>query len=394
MGWARSLRGALLRGLLRRRAAPLRTLAELLVPLGLLSLLVLVKDLANTYDAPAIAYTCGPARPFDESQPELFPPDPGWVGCFQRPDECPAGASNEAGYYQLPLPALPPPFDELLSNLYGQLGAINFLSFAVGDESVAFSALPGLPGLPDSLVDNPSLTLAALLTRLALNQAVLALVPASPALVPELAAFEAWLVEQATDPADAAAAIRNFGSEAELEDFIGSAEYENAENANAGKVAFALVFEQMDRAAAQWRYTIRANYTSPVFGQQRQPTVACLYPGSSRRPCRFRWTVPSTREPPTRRFRQLPSRSRLYGYTFGGFSTLQLAVDQWILFGERTGAVTFVPSFSLMPVRPYKADNFFDVVGQCNYDCRSQNLHTSKGCGLWVWILAAAAGLL
>eukprot|EP01047_Picozoa_sp_COSAG01_P109662 COSAG01_NODE_38523_length_488_cov_1.804627_1_plen_50_part_01 len=50
MGWARSLRGALLRGLLRRRAAPLRTLAELLVPLGLLSLLVLVKDLANTYD--------------------------------------------------------------------------------------------------------------------------------------------------------------------------------------------------------------------------------------------------------------------------------------------------------------------------------------------------------
>ena len=87
----------------------------------------------------------------------------------------------------------------------------------------------------------------------------------------------------------------------------------------------------MDREAAQWSYTIRANYTSPVFGQQRQPTVACLYPGSNRRPCRFRWTVPSTREPPVRRFRRLPSRSRLYGYTFGGFSTLQLTVDTYII---------------------------------------------------------------
>ena len=42
---------------------------------------------------------------------------------------------------------------------------------------------------------------------------------------------------------------------------------------NDGQVAFAIVFGAMDRAAAQWRYTIRANYTSPVFGQQRQPTV-------------------------------------------------------------------------------------------------------------------------
>jgi hypothetical protein len=125
--------------------------------------------------------------------------------------------------------------------------------------------------------------------------------------------------------------------------------------------------------------------------------------------------VPSTAEPPVRRFRQLPSRSRLYGYTYGGFSTLQvrppshhhrrhliltssssssphphlfviiitssssshhhhhlittippspsphptrstpqLALDEYILFGERSGAVSFEPSFGLMPARPYR----------------------------------------
>eukprot|EP01051_Picozoa_sp_SAG22_P004013 SAG22_NODE_206_length_15281_cov_6.078975_8_plen_230_part_00 len=191
-------------------------------------------------------------------------------------------------------------------------------------------------------------------------------------------------------PRGTGAAVRVFPTEAELEAFIGGAGYENPEGSGAGKVAFAIVFGQMDRAAADWSYTIRANYTSPVFGQQRQPTVACLYPGSQRRPCPFQWTVsskhrlcavlpvfrsktapfravpqqqvPSTREPATRRFRQLPSRSRLYGYTFGGYSTLQLAVDTYILFGDRAGAVSFEPSYSLMPVRPYVADNFFDVV--------------------------------
>jgi ATP-binding cassette subfamily A (ABC1) protein 3 len=353
MGACRQLRGVLWKNALLKKAAWFSTLSEIAIPVSLLALTVLLKDLSTQYDAPSIAYTCGPARPFDTSQPSIVPLDLAWLGCFQRPELCPAGESNEMGYYQIPLPPLPPPLDDLLGSLYGQLGYINFLSFTVGDEGGAFDSLPGVGDLP---LENPSLSIAALMERLVLNDVVLALVPATP----EVEEFAAWLQLQAPETE---AAVQIYASEAELEDFIRSPEYENVEGDGAGKVAFAIVFDEMDRATAQWSYTIRANYTSPVYGQQRQPTVACLYPGSPRRPCRFRWSVPSTREPPVRRFRRLPSRSRLYGYTYGGFSTLQLAVDTYIMFGDRTGDVVVQPSMALMPVRPYQADNFFDVIG-------------------------------
>ena len=351
----RQLGAVLWRNVLLKRAAWFSTIFEVAVPVSMMALTVLLKDLSTQFDAPSIAYTCGPARPFDTSVPSLIPLDLAWLGCYQRPEVCPQGADTEMGYYQIPL-EFPPPLDAL-GPLYAQLGYINFLSFTVGDESTAFNDLPSIPGpVGDLNLENPSLTIAALMARLVLNDAVLALVPDTP----EVAAFAAWLEEQAPGTASA---VQTYPSEVELEAFIGSAGYENVDGDGAGKIAFAIVFEEMDREAAQWSYTIRANYTSPVFGQQRQPTVACLYPGSNRRPCRFRWTVPSTREPPVRRFRRLPSRSRLYGYTFGGFSTLQLAVDTYIMFGERTGSVTVQPSMSLMPVRPYQADNFFDIVG-------------------------------
>ena len=312
----RQLQGVLWKNLLLKRAAWFATLFEVAIPVGMMALTVLLKDLSTQYDAPSIAYTCGPARPFDTSQPSLMPFGMAWLGCYQRPDVCPAGVANEMGYYQLPLPVdLPPPFDTLIGSIYGQLGYINFLSYTVGDESLAFDT--GELGLEGLGLENPSLAIGALMERLVLNDAVLALSPATA----EVAAFAAWLELQAPGTESA---VQTFASEDDLETFIASADYENLDANGAGKIAFAIAFDQMDRVGAQWSYTIRANYTSPVFGQQRQPTVACLYPGSQRRPCRFRWTVPSTSEPPTRRFRRLPSRSRLYGYTFGGFSTLQL----------------------------------------------------------------------
>lgn len=352
MGCCQQLRGVLRKNLLLKKADWFSTLFEIGIPVSMMALTVLLKDLSTQFDAPPIAYTCGPARPFDTSEPEMFPLDLAWLGCFQRPPVCPPGATNEMGYYQLPLPPLPPPLDGI-DALYGQLGYINFLSFTVGDETGTWDTLPGIGGLG---LENPSLSIGALMQRLVLNDVVLALVPNTP----EVQEFAAWLQLQAPGTEDA---VQFYSSEADLEAFIGSPGYENVLEDGAGKIAFAIVFDEMNREDAQWSYTIRANYTSPVFGQQRQPTVACLYPGSQRRPCRFRWTVPSTREPPVRRFQRLPSRSRLYGYTFGGFSTLQLAVDTYILFGERTGDVTVLPSMALMPVRPYQADNFFDVIG-------------------------------
>ena len=46
-----------------QRAAWVGTLFEVLIPVGMMSLTVLLKDLSTQFDAPAIAYTCGPARP-------------------------------------------------------------------------------------------------------------------------------------------------------------------------------------------------------------------------------------------------------------------------------------------------------------------------------------------
>ena len=208
----RQLQGVLWKNLLLKRAAWFATLFEVAIPVGMMALTVLLKDLSTQFDAPSIAYTCGPARPFDTSEPALAPFDLGWLGCYQRPDVCPAGAANEMGYYQLPLPVdLPPPFDALIGPIYAQLGYINFLSFTVGDAQLSFDT--GELGLEGLGLENPSLTIGALMERLVLNEAVLALVPATP----EVAEFAAWLELQApgTD-----SAVQTFASEDDLETFI------------------------------------------------------------------------------------------------------------------------------------------------------------------------------
>eukprot|EP01051_Picozoa_sp_SAG22_P004012 SAG22_NODE_206_length_15281_cov_6.078975_7_plen_205_part_00 len=190
-GGCRQLGGVLWKNLLLKRASWVGTVFEVLVPVGMLSLTALLKDLSTQYDNPAISYTCGPARPFDTSQPALLPaPTLAWLGCFQKPDECPAGLEDTQGYYQLALPiAFPPPFDALFGQLYASIGSINFLSFTVGDTSGAWDGLELPVEDLDFSLANPSLSIAALMDRLLLNGVVLAVVPDSP----EVAAFVEWL---------------------------------------------------------------------------------------------------------------------------------------------------------------------------------------------------------
>jgi hypothetical protein len=130
----------------------------------------------------------------------VVPLDLGWLGCFQRPAACPAGADDAQGYYQQPLPPLPPPLDTLLGQLYGSIGYVSFLGFTVGDTSGAWDDDLPLEGLP---LQNPSLSLPALLERLALNGAVLALAPAGPA----VAGLAGWLAERAPGTEAAVRAI-------------------------------------------------------------------------------------------------------------------------------------------------------------------------------------------
>ena len=82
-------RGRQLQALLRRVALGKAdgwkgSLIELALPVAFASLLVLVKSIADVYDSPAVAYSCGPARPFDESTPTLG--ELGWLGCYVRPE--------------------------------------------------------------------------------------------------------------------------------------------------------------------------------------------------------------------------------------------------------------------------------------------------------------------
>ena len=76
------LSALLRRGLLAKRANLAGSLLELALPIAFTTLLLLLKDLATVYEAPNIAYSCGPAAPFDLSEPAI-PPD-GELGRCRR----------------------------------------------------------------------------------------------------------------------------------------------------------------------------------------------------------------------------------------------------------------------------------------------------------------------
>ena len=78
----RQLGAVLWRNVLLKRAAWFSTIFEVAVPVSMMALTVLLKDLSTQFDAPSIAYTCGPARPFDTSVPSLIPLD---LACRSQP---------------------------------------------------------------------------------------------------------------------------------------------------------------------------------------------------------------------------------------------------------------------------------------------------------------------
>ena len=186
------------------------SIIELLLPIGFASLLILLKDLADVYDSPNVAYSCGPARPFDISTPEIG--DLGWLGCYQRPElpACPIDT-----YYQN-LFDLP-----VIGEVAGSLGYLNFLSFTIADE-VTYDATDAL-GFP---LDVPSLTIGTIVSRLFANGVLLAVAPETVGGAADAGAdaFITWLEVEigAGDDPPSAAAILKFDSEAALEAYASS----------------------------------------------------------------------------------------------------------------------------------------------------------------------------
>jgi hypothetical protein len=262
-------------------------------------------------------------------------------------------------------------------------------------------------GLPGSLSRAPSLPLLTMMERIAAvdcgdtptaasnctacadapcnparegHPAILALAPETTdaALRLRVDEFRTWLLLQldllicggvaCNAPQQFAEYIRVFESETgpeSLEEYVGTLEYD-AVPPTVQKVGIALVLQAADPA---WRYAIRANFTSPIFGQQQQPTPACLYNTQGgfggTRPCGYAGGIPPTNIPVIDNFRRPVSPNDIQGYGLSGFLTLQNTIDRWIL--DISGTVPevreLIASVAMFPTREFRADNFFELGG-------------------------------
>ena len=163
-----------------------------------------------------------------------------------------------------------------------------------------------------------------------------------------------------------------FSSSSKLHDYVTDRDYDD-KGYKEGKVAFAVLLNSVDRAQAQWDYTLRVNYTSSM--DQDDDTVACLY-----KDCEFTYSIPSTKYN-TQNLNKPQLSDFLYGYSFSGFATLQLAVDQYIFNQYYSAAaaavhaavdaaaaaavqdgVRIMASVGLLPTSSYKTDDFQYII--------------------------------
>ncbi|GMI20925.1 hypothetical protein TeGR_g12 [Tetraparma gracilis] len=171
-----------------------------------------------------------------------------------------------------------------------------------------------------------------------------------------------------------------FDSEAELEAYVASDDYDLPDNF-ADKIAFAFIINDVDPESNSYDYTIRSNYTLPW--ETRFTTVACLGPYGN---CGVPSSASSTG---TQEYFTMPSTttfvddvnipqvsSYYYGYAMTGFLTLQKTADEYFLsLGESgdgdadyairdSGLPTVYTnvSMSMFPTDPYEANNFQQTI--------------------------------
>ena len=109
-----------------------------------------------------------------------------------------------------------------------------------------------------------------------------------------------------------------------MQDYITDRNYDD-DGFGSGKIAMAIILNTANVADKQWDYSIRTNYTTEF--EQSEASVSCLYGDDD---CIFTYAIPTTEVHTQDLLKPLDS-VYLYGYTYSGFSTLQLLVDQFIL---------------------------------------------------------------
>jgi hypothetical protein len=195
-------------------------------------------------------------------------------------------------------------------------------AYTIADESEIYE---------ETGLDNPSLPLADMLSRMQLNRAIIAIAPSSSSsssTAQEAANLRTYFLDQTSQ--SYADSIVLFKSKSDMDNYMTSKSYDD-EDYKQGKVALGILLYEADVANKQWDYAIRANYTYDYEANDID-TVDCLYGGggvnsSSKLSCDYLYSIPSTQYYTEDLFKP-QSTSFLYGYTYSGFSTLQLMIDK------------------------------------------------------------------
>jgi ATP-binding cassette subfamily A (ABC1) protein 3 len=225
--------------------------------------------------------------------------------------------------------------------------AINFPAFTIGDESELYSK---------TNLDNPSLPLLSIMQRLSRNGVLLALAPGdfSNELYSQVQNISSYILIQTGGLYGES--IKLFDSKDQMDDYMTDRHYDD-DGYGEGKIGLAILLYQADVENMQWNYAVRTNFT--YVWEQEDDDPSCLY-GQGNGTCDFTYCTPTTKEY-TQDLYKPQSMEFIYGYSFSGFSTLQITMDSYI-FSQYSSTVNIMASIGLMPTEDYETDDFQYVI--------------------------------
>ncbi len=193
-----------------------------------------------------------------------------------------------------------------------------FVAFTIADESTIYG--------PPYNFDNPSLPVATILEKMQQNNALLAISPLSysEALVLQVQNLTNYILKQTNSKYSRS--IIQFASKDDMDDYITDKDYDD-EGYEQGKIGLAILLYEVDIEAKQWEYAIRTNFS--YFNEVGvDDVVSCLY-GQGNGSCDFTYTIPSTQFFTNDLYKPQTSEY-LFGYSYSGFLSLQLLMDEYI----------------------------------------------------------------
>ena len=168
--------------------------------------------------------------------------------------------------------------------------------------------------------------------RLQGNGAILAIAPSkySDAMYQQSAQLKAYFLSQTSQSFSNTIVL--FNSKDDMNSYMTNKDYDD-ENYKFGKVGLGILLYKADVANKQWDYAIRCNYTYS-YEANNIDTVDCLYGNgypynAKQTSCDYTYSIPSTQYY-TEDLYKPQSSEFLYGYTYSGFSTLQLMTDKFV----------------------------------------------------------------